>query len=78
MVDENHHRYCIRNDDLLSLRGRLAITNKGIAFAKSQIRKGCDAFVDLDHSMINLEDSDNEFYSDDDDDDDGDDDDEDA
>lgn len=59
-----HHRYCLRDDTLQSLKGRLAIINEGIVFAKSQIRKGCDLFVDLGRSMINLEDSDNDLDSD--------------
>ena len=64
MVDENHNRYCIRHNTIQSLRGRLAVANKGIAFAKTQIRKGCSLFVDLEQSLSNIEDSEDEFLSD--------------
>ena len=44
------------------------MVNKGISFAKSQIRKGCSLFVDLEQSLSNIADSDDEFLSDGDDD----------
>ena len=69
LVDKNDNRYCIRHNTIQSLRGRLAIAKKGIAFAKSQIRNGCSLFVDLEQSLSNIEDSDDEFLSDSDNDD---------
>ena len=53
------------SETLETLRGRLAITNRGIAFAKSQIRKGLQLFSDLDEPLVNFEDSDDEDESDD-------------
>ena len=40
---------------LESLQGLLAITNRGIAFAKSQIASGLAYFKDLDNSLVNVE-----------------------
>ena len=51
-----------------TLQGHLAIINMGIAFAKSQIRNGLKYFGDLDSSLANLEDSDDDISSDEDDD----------
>ena len=69
LVEKNDNRYCIPHNTTQSLRGRLAIAKKGIAFAKSQIRNGCSLFVDLEQSLSNIEDSDDEFLSDSDNDD---------
>jgi hypothetical protein len=51
-----------------TLQGHLAIITMGIAFAKSQIRNGLKYFGDLDSSLANLEDSDDDISSDEDDD----------
>ena len=67
MDDKNRNRYCIGHNTIHSLRGRLAIAKKGIVFAKSQIRKGCSLFVDLEQSLRNIKDHDDEFLSDGDD-----------
>ena len=65
LVDGSRQRYLLRSETLETLRGRLAITNRGIAFAKSQIRKGLQLFSDLDEPLVNFEDSDDEDESDD-------------
>ncbi len=44
------------------LQGCLAITTMGIAFAKSQIRNVLKYFGDLDSSLANLEDSDDDIW----------------
>ena len=64
MVDKNNNRYCTHNNTITSLEGHLAIAKEGIAFAKSQIRKGCSLFLDLEQSLSIIEDSDDEFLSD--------------
>ncbi|XP_028403981.1 uncharacterized protein LOC114526580 isoform X2 [Dendronephthya gigantea] len=59
--------YSLRCERIETLQGQLAITNKGIAFAKSQIAVGLKYFRHLDTSLACLEEIDDKCDDDDDD-----------